>query len=92
MPASRLRERYYVAARSAKERQPELENLDAVVEVFAEAIIRKHGAQVAVCLADNAHVHTTGAAIAENCSCTFQQDVRQLHLGHGRRIAAPINE
>jgi hypothetical protein len=81
-----------VLAALAQGRHVDGEDVDAVVEVVAEAPVRDHRAQVAVGRRDDAHVYLDGARAADAANLALLQRAQKLRLHRHVQLAYLVEE
>ena len=86
-----VREHEDVAAALAQRRQLDVDDVEAVVEVLAEAALLHLGGEVAVRRGDDAHVDRDGLVAADALERPLLEHAEELHL-HGRRDLADLVE
>ncbi len=87
-----LRERRDVAAPVAQRRERDREDVEPVVQVFAEAAARDRGDHVLVRRGDEAHVRLQRLGAAESLELARLQDAQQLDLRRQRQLADLVEE
>ena len=88
----RLGDDEHVVAALAQRRQPEVDDVEAVVEVLAELARLDHLLEVAVGRGDDADVDLLGLAVADAEDDPLLQRAQQLHLQLQRQLADLVEE
>ena len=68
------------------------DDVEAVEEVLAEALLAHEGGEVLVGGGDDAHVHPDGPRAADALELALLQHAQELRLGHRREVADLVEE
>ncbi len=76
----------------AKRRNIDGDDIEAIVEVFAEGAIFERGAEIAIGGGDEADVHFDGFRAAEALEFALLKDAQEFHLRGGGNVADFVEE